>query len=91
MHIVQPIRSLEKIQEVKQYLMKKSDRDYFFIYFRHEQRTADFRCSAASREGCQEQRPRVGNRKQNEKEKKNSDTGVFKGRHIRLYKRHERG
>lgn len=33
MHIVQPIRSLEKIQEVKQYLMKKSDRDYFLFIF----------------------------------------------------------
>ena len=77
MHIVQPIRSLEKIQEVKQYLMKKVI-VIIFIYFRHEQRTADFRCSAASREGCKEQRPCVGNRKQNEKEKKNSDTGVFK-------------
>lgn len=33
MHIVQPIRSLEKIQEVKQYLKKKSERDYFLFIF----------------------------------------------------------
>nr|WGD88771.1 site-specific integrase [Bacillus subtilis] len=33
MHIVQPIRSLEKIQEVKQYLLNKNKRDYFLFIF----------------------------------------------------------
>ncbi|ADM38003.1 site-specific integrase [Bacillus spizizenii] len=33
MHIVQPIRSLEKIQDVKQYLLNKNKRDYFLFIF----------------------------------------------------------
>ncbi|MEK4378130.1 site-specific integrase [Bacillus sp. FSL R5-0434] len=33
MHIVQPIRSLEKIQDVKQYLRSKNKRDYFLFIF----------------------------------------------------------
>lgn len=32
MHIVQPIRSLEKIQEVKQYLMKKVIVIIFYLF-----------------------------------------------------------
>ncbi|MED4567884.1 site-specific integrase, partial [Bacillus atrophaeus] len=33
MHIVQPIRNLEKIQEIKNYLIRKNKRDHFLFIF----------------------------------------------------------
>ncbi|AGA23039.1 Hypothetical protein YoeC [Bacillus subtilis subsp. subtilis str. BSP1] len=89
MHIVQPIRSLEKIQEVKQYLLNKNKRDYFLFIFGINSALRISDILPLQVKDVQNKDHLWATESQNEKEKKDSYFRIAETGNIRVYKRHE--
>ncbi len=89
MHIVQPIRSLEKIQEVKQYLLNKNKRDYFLFIFGINSALRISDILPLQVKDVQNKDHLWATESQNEKEKKDSYFRIAETGNIRVYERHE--
>lgn len=90
MHIVQPIRSLEKIQDVKQYLLNKNKRDYFLFIFGINSALRISDILPLQVKDVKNKDHLWATESKTKKKKEDSDFRITETGNIRVYERHER-